>query len=33
LQRHRAHGTWAETAAGVVDFLARIVDQSRRRKA
>ena len=32
LQRHRAHGTWAESAAGVGNFLARIVDQSRRRK-
>jgi glycosyltransferase involved in cell wall biosynthesis len=27
VQRHRAHGTWAEAAAGVADFLAAIRDR------
>jgi glycosyltransferase involved in cell wall biosynthesis len=32
LLRHRAHGTWADTAAGVAAFLEGILDQNRRRK-
>jgi glycosyltransferase involved in cell wall biosynthesis len=30
LLRHRAHGTWAKTAAGVAEFLAEIRDRRRR---